>query len=223
MAEGHRERLRRRFLNEEIDSIPEYIVLEMMLQGVIARKDTCGMARSLLEKFGSLANVIDAPLSEIMKVPGIGDAAAYQLKLLPKFYRKYKMSRNMKNVPFDSVETIGQYFVDRSIGYNEETMFLACLDARMRLIECEQVASGSINSMQISTRKIVEVAMKYNASRVVLAHTHPGGSVLPSIEDIESTEVIEKALWAADIRLEDHIIVAGDDYVSIMQSRDRIR
>ncbi len=223
MAEGHRERLRQRFINEEIDSIPEYIVLEMMLQGVIARKDTCDMARKLLQEFGCLANVIDAPLEEIMRVPGIGEAAAYHLKLLPKYYRKYAMSKKMKNIPFDSIESIGYFFVDRSIGYTEETVFLACLDAKMRLIECEEIASGSTNAARVSVREILRVALKYNASRVVLAHTHPNGDILPSIEDIESTDIINTVLSASDIKLEDHIIVAGDDYVSIMRNRDRIR
>ncbi len=218
MAEGHRERLRKRFLNESIDSIPEYVVLEMMLQGVIARKDTCGMARSLLEHFGSLSGVIDAPLNEIMKVQGVGEAAAYQLKLLPKFYRKYSMSKWSGGMVFSDINMVGQFLVDRCIGCNEEVIFLVCMDAGRRFIECPQISEGSLNAVEVNIRKILEAALKFNASRVILAHTHPGGNPVPSVNDVDSTKKIAAVLEASGIILDDHIIVAGSDFVSMYRT-----
>jgi len=217
MAEGHRERLRQRFLNEPIESIPEYVVLEMMLQGVIVRKDTCGMARQLLEKFGSLAGVIEAPLEEITSVPGIGEAAAYQLKFMPKFYRKYCVSKWESNVVFDSVDMVGRYLADRCVGYTREAVFLVCMDSKMRLIECPLLAEGVSAMVDVSIRKILETALCFNATRVVLAHTHPGGSVVPSAEDMDSTIRLKKLLDTVGIVLDDHIIVAGNKYASVRQ------
>lgn len=218
MAEGHRERLRSRFLNESIDTIPEYVVLEMMLQGVIARKDTCGIARSLLECFGSLSAVIDAPLNELMKVQGVGEAAAYQLKLLPKFYRKYSMSKWSGGMRFSDINMVGQYLVDRCIGFDKEAVFLLCMDAGRRFIECPQISEGSINAVELNIRKILETALKFNASRVVLAHTHPGGNPVPSVSDIDSTRRIAEVLEASGIVLDNHVIVAGSEFLPICKN-----
>ncbi len=218
MAEGHRQRLRERFNEENIDTIPEYIVLEMMLQGIISRCDTCELARTLIKEFGGLAQVIDAPVTELMKVKGMGERAASFIKLIPKFYRKYCQSKWDDPTILNSTEEAGQYMLEKLSGYDTEVLLVACLDTNCKLISCKKVFEGSINAVNISNRKIVEFALQCNASRVILAHNHISGNALPSDYDHITTKQIIYALKCVDIKVDDHIIVAGNDYVSFSES-----
>jgi len=107
-------------------------------------------------------------------------------------------------------------------GRRVETVFLLCLDAKCKVLCCKEVGEGSVNSAGISVRKIVETALGANATSVVLAHNHPSGLAVPSAEDIQTTRRIAMALSAVEISLADHIVVADEDYVSIVQSGYRI-
>ena len=218
MAEGHRERLRQRFVNEQIDDLPEYVVLEMMLQGVIARRDTCELARTLIKSFGSIAQVIDAPIEELVKIPGMGKAAAFHLKLIPKFYRRYALSKWDKTLIFHDSELAGRYLADKFIGYTTEAVFMICMDVNCRMLQCVKVFEGNVNAVEVSVRTVVEVALKFNSSRVIIAHNHLGGNALPSAGDISTTQKLYEVLASSGVVLDDHIIVADDDFVSLAQS-----
>lgn len=218
MAEGHRERLRRRFDEENIDTIPDYIVLERILQGVIARRDTRELARTLIKEFGGLPQVIDAPISELCKVPGMGETSASYIKLIPAFYRKYYIDKWEKPKVFNSVSAAADFLSAHFIGYNYEALIVLCLDAHSRLIACRPIFEGSVNALDISVKKILQFALTYNASRVILGHNHISGDAFPSASDLDSTIRIYNALRYIDVALDDHIIVAADDYISLSQS-----
>ena len=106
----------------------------------------------------------------------------------------------------------------RFFGRKVETVFLLCLDAKCKVLCCKEVGEGSVNSAGISIRRIVETALGANATSVVLAHNHPSGMALPSAEDIQTTRRVAAALNTVDILLADHIVVADDDFVSMVQS-----
>lgn len=218
MAEGHRERLRRRFEEENIDTIPDYIVLERMLQGVIARRDTCELARQLIREFGGIPQVIDAPVSELCKIPGMGEVAASYIKLIPAFYRRYCIDKWEKPVIFSHVDNATEHLAAHFIGYGHEVLIVMCLDSNSKLLACRPVFEGSINAIDISVRKILQFALDFEATRVIIGHNHLHGDALPSLDDIRTTRKIAIALSAAGIRLDDHIIVAQDDHVSFAQS-----
>ncbi|MBR5542514.1 MAG: hypothetical protein IKU65_00245, partial [Oscillospiraceae bacterium] len=150
MAAGHRERLRRRFLEENIDTIPDYIVLEMMLCGIISRRDTCEVARELIKIFGGLSQVLDAPVTELCKVPGMGETAAQFIKLIPQFYRKYRLEKWGHPTVLDSIESAANYLADHFIGYDREVVIVLCMDANGRFIACRPVFEGTINAVEIS-------------------------------------------------------------------------
>ena len=103
-------------------------------------------------------------------------------------------------------------------GRRNETVFLLCLDAKCKVISCREVGEGSVNSAAIPVRKIVEMALAANATTAVLAHNHPSGLALPSIEDIQATKRIAKALYSVEVILADHVIVSDDDFVSLVES-----
>jgi len=132
--------------------------------------------------------------------------------------RYYMVNRASVGVILSDVESCGDYLKHRFYGRRNETVYLLCLDAKCKVLACKEVGEGSVNSAAVPIRRIVEMALGANATSVVLAHNHPSGVAVPSGEDIQTTRRLAVALNAVDITLIDHIVVADDDYVSMLQS-----
>ncbi len=217
MADGHRERIRDRFDEENIDTIPEVYVLERIIHNVVVRRDVGATARDLMDTFGSFAKIIDAPKSELLKVKGIGQAAATFLKTLPSFYRKYRLSKWNDNKIFSDAETIIAYMTDKLTGYKNEVLAVMCLDSKFRLLCCKTVFEGNIHDVHINTRKLLDVVINSGAERAVIAHNHPNSELTPSMEDLHTTQLIYNVLHYAGVTLDDHIITNDSGAVSLVQ------
>lgn len=215
---GHRQRLKERFLKEGLDHFDEHQVLELLLFYCIPRIDTNPLAHNLLERFGSLAQVLEAPVEELEKVPGIGTNAATFLSLTTAVGRYYLVNRSMQTVILPTIEKCGRYLQPFFYGRRNETVYMLCLDAKCKVLCCKEVGEGSVNSAGIPIRRIVEIALGANASSVILAHNHPSGFAVPSGEDVQTTRRIAAALDAVEIELVDHIVFADEDFVSMAQS-----
>lgn len=215
---GHRERLKQRFLEEGLDNFTDIQVLELLLFYAIPQRDTNPIAHALLDRFGSLSQVLEADVKELKKVPGISDHSATLLSLVTQLARYYQVDCAQRVECLTSLDACGAYLVPYFFGRSVETVFLLCLDAKCKVLCCKEVGEGSVNSANISVRKIVETALSANATTVILAHNHPSGVALPSPEDVQTTERIAAALKAVEVHLADHIVVADGDYVSMVQS-----
>ena len=216
--DGHRQRLKERFLQGGLDNFTDVQVLELVLFYCIPRKDTNPIAHALLDHFGSLSQVLEASVEELQKVPGIGENTAVYLTMLTQVGRYYLVDRSQREVILPTIDKCGAYLVPYFFGRSTETVFLLCLDAKCKVLCCREIGQGSVNSAGISVRKIVEVALGANATTVVLAHNHPSGIALPSAEDIQTTRKVAAALQSVEVVLADHIVVADGDYVSMVQS-----
>ena len=216
--DGHRQRLKNRFREEGLDHFEEHQVLELLLYYTSPRRDTNPIAHELLNKFGSLAQVLEARPEELAKVPGMGDSAATFLSLITAVGRYYLVNRTMQETILPSIEKCGQYLVPFFYGRRNETVFILCLDAKCKVLCCKEMGEGSVNSAGVPIRRIVEAALGANATSVILAHNHPSGFALPSGEDVQTTKRVALALDAVEIQLVDHIVVADDDFVSLAQS-----
>ena len=216
--DGHRVRMKQRFLEEGLDNFSDVQVLEILLFYCIPRQDTNPIAHALLERFGSLAQVLEAPVAELQAVPGIGENAAVFLSLISQTARYYQVNRAMQNKVLNTIEKCGDYLLPHFVGRRNETVFMLCLDAKCKLLCCKEISEGSVNAAGISARKVVQQAISANATTVILAHNHPSGVAVPSAEDIMTTEHIASALAMVDVILADHIIVSDDDYVSMVAS-----
>ena len=214
----HRKHVRERFLREGLDGFTEVQVLELLLFYVIPRIDTNPIAHRLVDRFGSLAQVLEAPVEELEKVEGIGPNAALLLSLITAVSRVYAVNRTEKQKILRTIDDCGEYLKSFFIGRRTEVVYLLCLDAKCKVLGCRQVGEGSVNSANVPIRRIVELALGLNASSVVLAHNHPSGLALPSGEDVSTTCRVAAALSTVDIPLVDHIIVADDDFVSLVAS-----
>ena len=215
---GHRQRLKERFLRESLDNFEEHEVLELLLFYGIPQRDTNEIAHELIRKFGSLSKVLEATPEELQEVKFVGDNVTTLFQLITAVARYYQVNCAMREAILPTIDACGKYLVPFFHGRQNETVFLLCLDAKCKVLSCEKVGEGGVNSAGVPVRKIVEMALKANATSVILAHNHPSGLAIPSGEDIQTTRRVALALDAVEIGLVDHIIVADNDWVSLSQS-----
>lgn len=218
MHAEHRRRVKNRFLNEGLDHFEELHALELLLFFANPRDDTNPIAHRLLEHFGNLRHVLEAPPEQLMAVKGVGEHTAILLSLIRGLSQKYMLSSDGTVTVLNTLKECGDYLTSRFIGRRDEAVMLLCLDAKRMPLACRIVSEGSVNTAEVSVRKVVEAALSVNATTVVLAHNHPSGIAVPSMEDIVTTRRMAVALDAVGILLEDHIVVAGRDYVSLRDS-----
>lgn len=215
---AHRQRVKARFQEEGLDHFDPVHALELLLFYAIPQKDTKPAARALLDRFGSYTAVMEATAAELETVAGIGKHAAVFLNLIHAAGRYYQVQKAAEEKILDDVEKYGHYLLQRFYGTRRETVYLLCLDAKCKLLSCQMVGEGDVNSANIPIRRMVELALAANATSVVLAHNHPSGIAVPSREDVLTTRQLAMALGAMDMILVDHIVAADDDFVSMVQS-----
>ena len=216
--DGHRERLKERFIEHGLTSFNELNALEMLLFYAIPRKDTNPIAHALLDRFGSLNAVFDASVRELCEVEGIGQNAAVLISLIPQIMRKSLISAGEKNPVINSSREAAQYLIPRYMYEKEEFILLLCLDSKRQLIACVEVSRGVVNSVDANVRKVAETALKNRAVSVILAHNHPDSIAKPSREDDFVTTQVRAAMEALGIPMRDHIIVAGEEYFSYLDT-----
>lgn len=217
--DGHRQRLKHRFTEQGLDSFTQIQAVELLLFYCIPRQDTNELAHRLLERFGSFAQILDADPEELQSVKGIGGNTALFLKMLPAVARYYQVDKaRMEGKPLLTTEACGAYLLPYFLGRSNETVFLLCLDAKGKVICCRMVGEGGINSAGVPIRRIVEISLAAKATSVILAHNHPSGIALPSVEDVSTTQRVATALQAVDVVLADHLVIADDDFTSMVQS-----
>lgn len=213
--EGHRERMRKRFLRHGLVNFDDHNVLELLLFYALPRRDTNDLAHRLINTFGSLHAVFEAPPSALMKVAGVGENTAALIHLVPEAARRALLSMEEPGEILASVEQAGRYLLPRFMNCREETVYLVCLDAKCKVLDCSRLGSGGVSSVHVNIRQIAEIALMKNAACVILAHNHTSGIALPSKEDEMVTLQVRDALAPIGVALADHIIVAGNDFVSL--------
>jgi DNA repair protein RadC len=192
--------------------------LELLLFYGIPRQDTNEIAHRLLDAFKTFAGVLDAPVERLMEVEGIGENAAVLIKFLQAMSRYYDLSKIRQEKILPTIDDCGRYLVPFFKNRKNETVFLLALDAKLKVLSCQEVGEGSVNYASVPVRRVVEMALEMGATSVVLAHNHPSGIAVPSGDDIQTTRRLATALSAVEIVLVDHIVVADDDYTSMVLS-----
>ena len=217
LHEGHRSRLKKRFLNEGLDGFEPHQVLELMLFYAIPQKDTNPLAHELINRFGSFAGVLDASVEELMSVDGIKENAATYLKMFTSVFRVYEQAENQKDACYDTLEKIAQFAKRQFVGLTCERVYAMFLNNRLQVLECFLVSEGTVNSAPVVPRIIAQKAIQLKASSLVLMHNHPQGIAVASPEDLRLTRVIEQACNVIGVYFLDHLIVAGDEYTSVLR------
>ena len=214
---GHRERVRRRFLDEGLDGFKDYEALEMLLFYAVPRQDTKVIAKRLIDQFGSLQAVFHTPPERLMQEAGLTEATAALIAMLPQLARKIEEQQAQVNARIRSTLDAGRDVIAMFRGRQDESVRILCLNASGKVVRRARIAEGDVNAVHFPIRKLVEEALACKAVSVILAHNHPGGTMAPSQEDLDATKAAKAALETVGIRLLDHLIVSGDNYCSLRE------
>lgn len=212
---GHRERLRRRFFEEGLDSFEGHQVLELLLFQTIPRGDTNLISHRLIQRFGSFSAVLEADPKDVASVEGMGDKAAAFLAMIPQVTRRYFHDRVLRDRPkLNNSEAVAEYLIPLMAGRPEEVFYVLCLDTQCKVVYPALISEGTIKEAVVYPRHVVEVAIRHRAASVIFAHNHPAGTSSPSPQDHHLTRLLVQALGPLDIKVLDHIIVAANQAYS---------
>lgn len=212
--EGHRERMRNKYVNKGIEVFEQHEILEMLLFYAIPRKNTNDIAHRLLEACGSLSAVFDAPIDILMQ-QGLSYNAAVLLHMIPDLSRAYQSDKFDNEEKIITDENIGKKMVHLFAGKNEECVYAFFLDSKGKEKYSGIISKGDASSAPMFSKDIVSIAARCKAVTVIIAHNHPSGVAFPSRADLEATADIADALDTIGVHLADHIIVADRDYISL--------
>ncbi|MBQ9980720.1 MAG: DNA repair protein RadC [Oscillospiraceae bacterium] len=216
--DGHRQRLKERFIASGLDDFADHNVLELILFYSNPRSDTNVLAHELTNSFGDISAVMDAPIEALTKLPGISYHTAVLLKLFPMVGRRYLKCRTDRENVISRSEVAANFILPYFFGERDEVIYAMFLDGKSRVINCEFITRGSLKSAAVNVRKISERALINNAAGMILFHNHVTGLPLPSNADLLVTDRLNKVLRGVDVTLYDHIILSEDDYVSLKDS-----
>lgn len=215
---GHRQRLKEKFIEGGIEILEPHEVLELVLFYAIPRRNTNITAHKLIEKFGSVSAVFDAPARILEEVPGVTRSVATFIKIIPELCRVYLEDKFYpESTDFDLVQA-RNFLKLKFVGRLDEIVAIMLFDAKGKNVYCGVVSEGSVNSVDICARKIIELISNYSASAILLAHNHPSGNAIPSREDMATTKSLSQLFKSIKVQFLDHIIVAENDYVSLRES-----
>lgn len=215
---GHRQRMRERFLAQGLNGFAPHEVLELILFYAIPRQNVNPLAHRLIEHFGSLHGVLDAPVEELAKVEGVGQSAAVLLNLFSQVARQLEVSRGKELEKLENRFRAEEHCRRLLSGLKQEHLYAVCLNGQMQVICDVLVAKGTLGEVPAYPRLVAEIVLRHNAHAVVLCHNHPGGQVTPSQADIDSTFALSHLLAGLGVALADHIIVCGNQTLSMSAS-----
>lgn len=214
-AAGHRSRLRARLLKAGPESLADHEVLEMVLFLALPRRDTKPIARALIAQFGSYAQAIAAPLPELLRVEGLGEAGAAALKIVQAASLRLIRAEVLYRPVLSNWDRLIEYLTAVLAREKTEQVRVLYLDNRNRLLADEVESRGTINHTPIYPRELVKRALEFHATAIILVHNHPSGDPSPSQEDIAMTQEIKQAAHALSIVLHDHVIIGNGKWVSL--------
>src|ERR1700710_629994 len=211
---GHRERLRERFYGAGPDALSDYELLEMALFPALPRRDTKPLAKSLLKKFGSFAEVVHAPEARLREGDGIKDASIPQLKLTAAAASRIAKGEIKRSIALSSWNDVIEYCRSGMAFAEREQFRILFLDKKNALIADEVQQVGTVDHTPVYPREVVRRALELSATAVILVHNHPSGDPTPSRADIEMTQAIIDVAKPLGIAVHDHIIVGREGHAS---------
>ena len=212
---GHRERLRRRFLEGGQEAMPEYELLELLLFNAVPRIDVKPLAKRLLAAFGDLGGVVSAPKRRLLQVEGATERVHLQLKIAEAFAHRMARARVIDRCMIASWEDLLRYCKTVMAHRETEQVRVLYLDRKNVLIADEAQGEGTVDHVPVYPREIVRRALELNASAVILVHNHPSGDPDPSDEDVAMTARIEEACRAVGVAVHDHLVIGRDRDASL--------
>jgi DNA repair protein RadC len=213
--EGHRDRLRERFVNAGPNALQDYEVLELVLFAVIPRKDTKPLAKQLITQFGGLAGVMAASVDDLKRVKGLSEASATHLKAIHALTQRMLLQELKQKTVLNSWQTLLDYCRVTLAHETREHFRVLYLDRKNQLILDDPQQTGTVDHVQVYPREVVKKAIELSASALILVHNHPSGDPTPSQADVEMTKELVAAAKTLDITVHDHLIIGRNSHSSL--------
>lgn len=217
---GHRQRLRERFLKGGIDALADYELVELLLTLAIPRADVKQPAKLLIQHFGNLRGILDAPIEEVREIEGIGSVTPVALKIIRAAATLYLQQNAEGEEVFTDANRIADFWRMRIGSLSNEVFQVGYLDSGYRLLRdgIETLEEGTIDRAAVYPRRVIESALKRSAAALVVAHNHPNGNVAPSEQDKLITRALVLAAETVQLKIVDHLIVSKDDVFSFRKA-----
>lgn len=216
MHDGHRQRLRESFLATGFEGKTEHQVLELLLTYAIPRIDVNPVAHALMDRFGSLAAVLDADPEELMKIDHISENGVVLLKMMPALMKIYHENKWAEKPVLNNTPAVANYMIPRLSGERNEVLYLVVLDAHCHLNAVVKLSEGTPDQTGAQMRTMVSEVLRTDGKQLVLVHNHPSGDPSPSAADIILTRHAYETMRSIDVKLVDHIIISGDKFFSLL-------
>lgn len=215
---GHRERVKNEFRNLGLEHFPDHKILELLLYFSVPRSDTNEIGHSLINRFGSLSGVFDAPYELLCEVGGIGPQSATLIKLVSSIMKAYMNDHRSLNSIINTPDEAIEFMRCKFLGEPAECVYMACMGSNGRVLFCKRIADGTPETVGVAPADVVKAALRANAVKVMIAHNHPNGICNPSSQDLRTTSLLFDTLRRVDIELTDHIIIAPDGAYSMKKN-----
>lgn len=212
---GHRERLKARFREAGGDALPDYELLELALFRAVPRRDVKPLAKALIKRFGSFAEVLGAPRERLLEIKGVGESVAFDLALIAASARRMARGAVAQRESLGSWAAVIEYCRAAMAFSDREEFRVLFLDKRNGLIADEVQGRGTIDHVPVYSREIMRRALELGAAAVVLVHNHPSGDPTPSAADVKMTREIVALGQAMNVQVHDHIIVGRNGHASL--------
>ena len=211
---GHRARLRERFVKGGAEAMPDYEMLELVLFAALPRRDTKPLAKALIARFGSFAEVIAAKRERLLEIPGVGEAVVNQLKIVEAAAQRLAKGKVIGRPALSSWAALLDYCMAAMARSQNEEFRVLFLDRKNVLVADEVQSRGTVDHAPVYPREVVRRALEHGASAIILVHNHPSGDPKPSRDDIEMTREIKTAAGALGISIHDHLVIGRKGHAS---------
>lgn len=211
--------MRESFLINEMENLPDHNLLELFISGVIKRCDVKQLSYDLLNEFGSLENVFKASPNDLMRVKGVGEILAVELSLVNTLQKRIELNKNQNVKSIAKMSEAVSFCRNRLSAENVEKVLMITLDDKGKILGDYIISKGTVNESYISKRDAVGIALKDNATNVILSHNHPNSDSSPSAADIDMTLSFRKLLSDVGITLLDHVVIGENDESLILNSK----
>jgi len=212
--EGHRKRLRDRFIKSGIGGFHDYEIVELLLTLGSPRRDCKKQAKEALKKFKNLRGVLEAPLEELQQIKGVGPHNAFGIKLVQEVARKFLREKIIDKPVYKSSQEIFDYLYHSMRDQKKELFKVLYLNSQNQIIDTGDIFKGTITGSAISPRQVMESALKNDAVSLVFAHNHPSGNPEPSQNDKQITRDLVYAAAILQVKVLDHVIIGDNRYFS---------
>ena len=214
LSEGHRKRLRERFINSGLTGFQDYEIVELLLTLGSPRKDCKQAAKEAIKRFKTLRGVLEAAPKDLQQIEGIGPHNAFGMKLVQEVAREFLKEKMIEKPVYQSSQQVFEYLYHSMRDLKKEIFKVLLLNSHNQIVETLDLAEGTVDASYIEPREVMESALKYNAVSLIFAHNHPSGFPEPSASDKEITRDLVFAAEIMHLKVLDHIIIGDNRYYS---------